>query len=85
MLYAQHIQSNTHWGQGVSDGVLVKRVLAGDQSTFDVLVNRYYNRLANYIGGFFKDGDQVFDVLQHVFLQLYLSLPTLLTHVSLQP
>jgi RNA polymerase sigma-70 factor (ECF subfamily) len=65
------------------DGTLVKLALAGDQSAFDVLVNRYRNILAGYIGSFFKDSEQVFDVLQQVFLQLYLSLPALLTDVSL--
>jgi RNA polymerase sigma factor (sigma-70 family) len=69
--------------RGVPDGTLVKLALAGDQSAFDVLVNRYRTILASYIGGFFKDGEQVFDVLQHVFLQLYLSLPILLTNVPL--
>jgi RNA polymerase sigma factor (sigma-70 family) len=65
------------------DGILVKLALAGDQSAFDCLVNRYRNVLASYIGSFFKDSEQVFDVLQQVFLQLYLSLPILLTDVSL--
>jgi RNA polymerase sigma-70 factor (ECF subfamily) len=65
------------------DGILVKLALAGDQSAFDCLVNRYRNVLASYIGSFFKDSEQVFDVLQQVFLQLYLSLPVLLTDVSL--
>jgi RNA polymerase sigma-70 factor (ECF subfamily) len=69
--------------QEVPDGTLVKLALAGDQSAFDVLVNRYRNILTSYIGGFFKDGEQASDVLQHVFLQLYLSLPILLTNVSL--
>ena len=84
MLYAQHIQQqSTHREQRVPDGTLVKRALAGDQIAFDVLVNRYRTILASYIGSFFRDSEQVYDVLQHVFLQLYLSLPILLTNVSL--
>ena len=84
MRYAQPIQQkSTHREQGVPDGALVKRALAGDQSAFGVLVNRYRTMLASYIGGFFRDGEQVSDVLQHVFLQLYLSLPVLLTNVPL--
>jgi RNA polymerase sigma factor (sigma-70 family) len=66
------------------DGTLVKLALAGDQSAFDCLVNRYRTVLASYIGSFFKDSEQVFDVLQQVFLQLYLSLPFLLTDVPLR-
>src|SRR5258708_38207759 len=34
---------------------------------------------------FIKDGEQVNDVLQYVFLQLYVSLSRLLTSVSLKP
>jgi RNA polymerase sigma factor (sigma-70 family) len=83
MLYAQRRKYGVLKGQDVPDGALVKRALAGDHSAFDVLVNRYRTMLASYIGGFFKDSEQVFDVLQHVFLQLYLSLPVLLTNVSL--
>ncbi len=33
---------------------------------------------------FLKDDEQVYDVLQHVFLQLYVSLPILLRNVSLK-
>lgn len=83
MLYAQRRKYGVLKGQDVPDGALVKRALAGDHYAFDVLVNRYRTMLASYIGGFFKDSEQVFDVLQQVFLQLYLSLPVLLTTVSL--
>ena len=30
----------------------------------------------SYIYGYIKDSEQVYDVLQHVFLKLYVSLPT---------
>jgi len=65
------------------DGTLVKLALAGDQTAFDCLVNRYRTILASYIGSFLKDSDRVSDVLQHVYLQLYLSLPVLLMDVPL--
>lgn len=68
----------------VPDGVLVEQAQAGDQCAFELLVNRYHRSLANFIGGFLKDGEQVSDVLQQVYLQLYLSLPTLLTNMSLK-
>ena len=83
MPYAQHRQQSIPREQGVPDGTLIKLALAGDQSAFDALVYRYHDILARYVGGFFKDSEQVFDVLQHIFLQLYLSLPILLTNVSL--
>ncbi len=38
----------------------------------------------SYIRGFLKDSDQIYDVLQQVYLQLYLSLPILLRDVSLK-
>jgi RNA polymerase sigma factor (sigma-70 family) len=64
--------------------MLVGQAQAGDQCAFELLVNRYHRPLASFIGGFLKDGEQVYDVLQQVYLQLYLSLPTLLTNVSLK-
>lgn len=84
MLYVQPRKSRVLAGHGVPDGVLVGQAQAGDQLAFESLVNRYHNSLASYIAGFLKDGEQAADVLQHVYLQLYLSLPTLLTNVSLK-
>jgi RNA polymerase sigma-70 factor, ECF subfamily len=69
----------------VPDGVLVGQALAGDQAAFDSLVNRYHHHLMGFIRGMLKDRDQCYDVLQHVYLQLYLSLPTLSKSVSLKP
>ena len=71
-------------GQAVPDGVLVGQALAGDQRAFELLISRYQHPLVRCIGGILKDDEQVNDVLQHVFLQLYVSLPTLLRHVSLK-
>ena len=70
--------------RNVPDGVLVGQAQAGDQLAFESLVDRYHCSLASFIGGFLKDGEQAADVLQQVYLQLYLSLPTLLTTVSLR-
>ncbi|HLZ63281.1 MAG TPA: sigma-70 family RNA polymerase sigma factor [Ktedonosporobacter sp.] len=85
MPYAQPIQHSTPQKQGIPDSTLVELALAGDQSAFDFLVNRYRRILAGYIWSFLKDNEQVSDVLQHVYLQLYLSLPMLLTNVPLHP
>lgn len=84
MLYVQKRESSVLAGSGVPDGVLVRQAQAGDQRAFECLVNRYQRSLASYIGGFLKDGEQAADVLQQVYLQLYLSLPTLLTTVSMR-
>ena len=84
MLYAQPLQYSIPQGQGVPDGVLVEQALAGNQRAFEILVCRYHRPLVSYIRGRLKDGEQVYDVLQHVFLKLYVSLPILLKNVSLK-
>jgi RNA polymerase sigma-70 factor (ECF subfamily) len=84
MPYAQSRQYSILQEQRVPDGVLVEQALAGDQYAFETLVNRYHHQLVSYIRGFLKDNDQIYDVLQHVYLQLYLSLPILLRNVSLK-
>ena len=84
MIDAQPRQYSTLQGQGVPDGVLVGQAQAGDQCAFECLVRRYHCPLVSYIRGFLKDSEEVSDVLQHVFLQLSVSLPILLTHVSLK-
>src|SRR2546421_1816404 len=84
MRYAQPRKYSILQGQGVPDGVLVGQALAGDQLAFELLVSRYHRPLVSCIRGFLKNDEQVSDVLQHVFLQLYLSLPILLRNVSLK-
>ena len=84
MRYAQPRKYSILQGQGVPDGVLVGQALAGDQRAFELLVSRYRQPLVSCIRGFLKDDEEVNDVLQHVFLQLYLSLPVLLRNVSLK-
>ena len=84
-LSAQPQQYSILRGQGVRDGVLIGQALSGDQSAFELLVSRYHRPLVSYIRGFLKDDELANDVLQHVFLQLYVSLPLLLRNVSLRP
>lgn len=59
------------------DSELVKQTLAGDERAFEVLVWRYDSVLTNLGYRILKDPDLVNDMLQHVYLQLYLSLETL--------
>src|SRR5438105_812169 len=84
MLDVQPRQYSILQGKGVPEGVLVGQALAGDQRAFELLVSRYRQPLVSCIRGFLKDDEQVNDVLQHVFLQLYLSLPVLLRNRSLK-
>jgi len=64
-----------------SDSALIARTLAGEDHTFECLVNRYHAPLHNFIGRCLKDYEQAGDVLQFVFMQLYISLPKL--HLNL--
>src|SRR5437660_8439118 len=84
MLHPQQQPYSSLQRKEVPHGVLVGQALAGDQCAFEFLVNRYHQQLVSYIRGFLKDNDQIYDVLQHVYLQLYLSLPILLRNVSLK-
>lgn len=63
--------------QDCPDGILAQKSLLDDQRAFETLVQRYRPPLLNFICNILGDYDQSCDVLQHVFLQLYLSLPTL--------
>ena len=84
MSYVQARPHSVPEGQRATDGVLVEQALAGDQCAFEILVRRYHHPLVSYIYCYIKDSEQVYDVLQHVFLKLYISLPILLTDVSLK-
>ena len=68
----------------VPDGLLVGQALAGDQDAFSCLVHRYQQQLVSLIQSFLKDHDQSDNMLQQVYLQLYLSLPMLFRNVSLR-
>ncbi|HYU73457.1 MAG TPA: RNA polymerase sigma factor [Ktedonobacteraceae bacterium] len=63
----------------ISDGTLVQQALAGDQRAFEALVRRYNVPLFNFICHCLGDYDLACDVSQQVFLQLYISMPTLRT------
>src|SRR5205823_3243732 len=68
----------------ISDGVLAQQTLAGDQYAFESLVHRYSTPLFNFIYRFLGDYDQACDILQHVFIQLHNSLPSLRTDKPLK-
>jgi RNA polymerase sigma factor (sigma-70 family) len=63
----------------LTDGILVKQTLAGDQGAFEVLVKRYNTPIFNFICHLLNDYDLACDVSQQVFTQLYISMPTLRT------
>ena len=76
--------NSTRWIE-FSDGVLVNEVLEGNQIAFEALVERYHTMLYRFIYHHLGEYDQACDVLQQVFLKLYIALPTLPTGEQLKP
>ena len=68
-----------------ADSVLVHRALAGDQKAFEELVSRYRHSLFVLIYHYVGDCHEAQDILQQVWLQLYLSLGTLRPDVHIRP
>ena len=63
----------------VTDSVLIQQARSGDQGAFEILVDRYSALLFCLTLNILQDEHLAHDVLQHAFLQLYRSLPTLRT------
>jgi len=61
----------------LADDILVQQAYVGDQGAFEILVDRYSSLLHLLISQLVQDDHLAYDILQHVFLQLYRSLPTL--------
>jgi RNA polymerase sigma-70 factor, ECF subfamily len=76
-MYLQtHLVSNKQ-PSDLADDDLVQRAHIGDQGAFEILVDRYNVSLFRLISNLVRDEHLAHDVLQHVFLQLYHSLPKL--------
>ena len=67
------------------DNVLFQQALAGDQEAFEALFSRYQRSLFRLIYRYVGEYNEAHDVLQQVWLQLYLSLPKLYPNVQLKP
>jgi RNA polymerase sigma factor (sigma-70 family) len=68
----------------MTDDLLVKQALAGDQEAFEALVHKYERPLRGYLWNILKEDELIADVLQQVFLQLSVWLPKLNTNRSLK-
>jgi RNA polymerase sigma factor (sigma-70 family) len=68
-----------------SDNVLFQQALAGDQEAFEALFSRYQRSLFRLIYRYVGEYNEAHDVLQQVWLQLYLSLPKLYPNVQMKP
>jgi RNA polymerase sigma factor (sigma-70 family) len=68
----------------MSDGLLALQSLDGNERAFEGLFKRYRPALFKFVFNMLHDYDQACDILQQVFLQLYVSLPMLDTHTTLK-
>jgi RNA polymerase sigma factor (sigma-70 family) len=68
----------------LSDVVLVQQARDGKQNAFEMLVQRYSTILLNFSLFYVKEHTQACDILQQVWLRLFLALPTLHTERSLK-
>jgi RNA polymerase sigma factor (sigma-70 family) len=71
-----YLSSTRQWSD-LTDDDLVRQAQSGDPGAFEILVERYSALLFLLISRMVQDEHLAHDVLQHVFLQLYRSLPTL--------
>jgi RNA polymerase sigma factor (sigma-70 family) len=67
------------------DSALVQQALNGDQEAFESLVRRYQQSLFGLIYHYVGEYHETEDVLQQVWLQLYLSLATLRPNARIKP
>ncbi len=67
------------------DSVLVQQALKGDQGAFEALVSRYKKPLLGLIHHYVGEYHEAEDILQQVWLQLYLSLANLRPSVQIKP
>jgi RNA polymerase sigma-70 factor (ECF subfamily) len=79
-----HERARPRQGGEISDGILVQHALAGDEDAYALLVQRYSPSLLRFICHLLSDADSAGDILQDVFLRLYLSLPKLRTDAPLK-
>jgi RNA polymerase sigma factor (sigma-70 family) len=63
----------------LSDAQLAQLILAGDQSAFESLVERYQTPIFSFVLHFLSDYDLACDITQQVFVRLYISLAKLRT------
>jgi RNA polymerase sigma factor (sigma-70 family) len=75
-------QGNNTFVPVVSDVLLARVTLAGDQKAFATLVQRYNTTIFNFAYRFLGDEQQAGDVLQEVCLRFYHALPTSTTEAS---
>lgn len=67
----------SHSGQqALTDHALIEQACSGNQAAFETLVHRYQHRLYGFVRNQLNS-EEAHDIVQLVWLQLYLALPTL--------
>src|SRR5690348_9986952 len=75
-------EKDTHALQQESDSILIDRAFLGDQAAFESLVICYHSLLFSFVRRHCADNELAEDIVQSVFLQLYLALPQLHNNLS---
>jgi RNA polymerase sigma-70 factor (ECF subfamily) len=65
------LQSGISWPMTQSDEVLINRCRRGDESSFDILFDRYKARIYTFILRFVKDQKTAEDILQETFIRVF--------------
>lgn len=55
----------------LDDGLIVKRIIAGEKELFEILLRRYNQTLYRVIRGYLKDRDEVQDAMQNAYLKAF--------------
>jgi RNA polymerase sigma factor (sigma-70 family) len=83
-MYMQTYLASTKRRSDLTDDDLVQQAQIGDPGAFEILVERYSALLYFLISRMVRDEHLAHDVLQHVLLQLYRSLPVLVSGRTLK-
>jgi len=83
-MYMQTYLASNKQHSDLADDDLVQQAQIGDPGAFEILVNRYSALLFRLISRLVRDEHLAHDVLQHVFIQLYRSLPILVPGETLR-
>jgi RNA polymerase sigma factor (sigma-70 family) len=76
------IEKKPYAFQQESDSMLIEQAFQGNHKAFEILMHRYSPYLFTFVRKHSTDHETAEDILQSVFLQLYLSLPQLHQHLS---
>ncbi|WP_087023804.1 RNA polymerase sigma factor RpoE [Thaumasiovibrio subtropicus] len=62
-------------GEHLTDKILIERVQQGDKQAFNLLVQKYQNKVCNLVARYVSNSGDVPDVAQEAFIKAYRALP----------